>query len=324
MESTAPMVTGGDQDLRYEAIDALDLRFAELRLASPQTIARIREEIEQEGLRHPLLVSDGVEEKKLVVIDGFKRVRAARDLAHVRVAVRVVHLAAVPAQVGILQANGPRQGLSEFEEGLVVERLPREHGLSQVDIAALLGRHKSWVCRRLSLVERLESGVQEDLRLGLVSASLVRDLVRLPRGTQEPTARAIATHRLSSRQAAQLVRVLSVVDASQRHDVLERPLEHLPQPRDADRYPEDPRLSAAANRVRQHLLKFRAASNRVIETLRGHDSLAFPAAQLDVLADIGREATTPAREALSRVEGLLSSKTRREDVGSRAPATAGV
>lgn len=324
MESTAPMVKADNEDLRYEAIDSLDLRFAELRLASPEAIARIHEEVEQEGLRHPLLVSDGVEEKKLVVIDGFKRVRVARDLGHVRVAVRVVHLAAVPAQVTILSANGPRRGLSEFEEGLVVQRLHREHGMSQVEIAVLLGRHKSWVCRRMSLVERLESGVQQDLRLGLVSASLVRDLVRLPRGTQGPAARAIATHRLSSRQAAQLVRVLSVVDASQRQDVLDRPLSHLPQPRDADRYPDDPRLSAAGNRVRQHLLRFRAASHRVIETLRGHDARAFPTVQLEVLADIGKDVTTPAREALARVERLLSSKTRRDDVGSRTPAAAGL
>lgn len=324
MESTAPMVTQDDKDLRSEAIEALDLRFAELRLSSPEAVARIREEVEQEGLRHPLLVSDGVEEKKLVVIDGFKRVRVARDLGHVHVAVHVVHLAAVPAQVAILKENGSRRGMTDFEEALVVQRLHRQHGMSQGEIAELLGRHKSWVCRRLALVERLDSEVQESLRLGLVSASLVRELVRLPRGTQGPAARAITTHRLSSRQAAQLVRVLLVVDPSERGDVLARPLSHLPERREADRFPEDARLSGAANRVRQHLLRFRAASHRVIETLRGHDALAFPAAQVDVLAEIGKGATTLAQEALTRVEKLLSSKTRRDDVGSRTPAVAGL
>ena len=324
MESAAAMVTTNDQDLRHETIEALDLRFAELRLACPEAIARIREEMEREGLRHPLLVSDGVEEKKLVVIDGFKRLRVARDLGHVRVAVRVVHLGAVPAQVEILRANGPRRGVTDVEEALVVQRLHRQHGMSQGDIGELLGRHKSWVCRRLELVERLESGVQQDLRLGLVSTSVVRELARLPRGNQGPAARAIAAHRLSSRQTAQLVRVLLVVDPSEREDVLARPLSHLPPRREADRYPDDPRLSAAANRVRQHLLRFRAASHRVVETLRGHDTLAFPSAQVEVLADIGKGATTAAQEAVTRVERLLSSRTRRDDVGSRTPAVAGV
>ena len=41
------------------------------------------------------------------------------------------------------------------EEALVVHSLSHEDGLSQGEIAVLLGRHKSWVCRRLSLVERL-------------------------------------------------------------------------------------------------------------------------------------------------------------------------
>lgn len=324
MESAAAMVTTNDQDLRHETIEALDLRFAELRLACPEAIARIREEMEREGLRHPLLVSDAVEEKKLVVVDGFKRLRVARDLGHVRVAVRVVHLGAVPAQVEILRANRPRRGVSDVEEALVVQRLHRQHGMSQAEIAALLGRHKSWVCRRLELVERLEPGVQQDLRLGLVATSVVRELARLPRGNQVPAARAIAAHRLTSRQAAQLVRVLLVVDPSEREDVLARPLSHLPQRREADRYPDDPRLSAAANRVRQHLLRFRAASHRVVETLRGHDALAFPSAQVEVLADIGKGAATAAQEAVTRVERLLSSMTRRDDVGSRTPATAGV
>ncbi len=80
MESAAAMVTTNDQDLRHETIEALDLRFAELRLACPEAIARIREEMEREGLRHPLLVSDGVEEKKLVVVDGIARIRPVLGL----------------------------------------------------------------------------------------------------------------------------------------------------------------------------------------------------------------------------------------------------
>jgi hypothetical protein len=31
----------------------------------------------------------------------------------------------------------------------------REDGLSQLQVAELLERHKSWVCRRLALLERL-------------------------------------------------------------------------------------------------------------------------------------------------------------------------
>ena len=47
-----------------------------------------------------------------------------------------------------------------------------------------MGRHKSWVCRRLALVEKLADEAREDLRLGLLSATAARSLVRLPAGNQ--------------------------------------------------------------------------------------------------------------------------------------------
>jgi ParB-like chromosome segregation protein Spo0J len=310
--------------LAQHPIDALDLRYADLRLPSPQAVARLREEVEQEGLRNPLLVSNGVEQDKLVVIDGFKRIQVARDLGETQLAVRIVGLAAVAAQVAILQANPPQRGLSDFEAGLIVERLHRKHGLTQVEIAELLGRHKTWVCRRLSLVERVEPQVQEDLRLGLTSAGVVRELVQLPHGTQAAAAKAITAHRLSTRQAAQLVAVLRVADPTERADILARPQEHLPEGRDAGRYGPDPRLGPRANQVRQGLLGFGAASHRVIETVRSHDPGTFRPAEARILAELGRRVLTPARDALAGVERVLSSPERREHVESRTPTGAGV
>ncbi len=305
-------------------IDALDLRYAELRLHSPQAVARLRHEVEQEGMRNPLLVSTGVEEGKLVVIDGFKRIQVARELGEQQLAVRTVALAAVPAEVAILQANPPQRGLSDFEAGLIVQRLHRQHGLSQVEIAELLGHHRTWVCRRLSLVERLEPKVQADLRLGLTSASLVRELVQLPRGTQAAAAQAITAHRLSTRQAAQLVAVLRVADPAERTDILARPQEHLPEGRGGEHYVPDPRLGNHGNHVRQCLLGFGAASHRVIETVRGHDPARLPAAEAQLLAELAGRVLPAARDALAGLERILSSHDRREHAESRTPASAGV
>ena len=46
--------------------------------------------------------------------------------------------------------------------------------MTQVEVAELLGRHKSWVCRRLALVEKLSNEAREDLRLGLLSTTAAR------------------------------------------------------------------------------------------------------------------------------------------------------
>ena len=53
----------------------------------------------------------------------------------------------------ILALNGTGRGMKELEEAWIVHALVREDGLSQVQVAELLERHKSWVSRRLALLE---------------------------------------------------------------------------------------------------------------------------------------------------------------------------
>ena len=52
-----------------------------------------------------------------------------------------------------------------------MQALVREDGLTQVEAAELLGRHKSWVCRRLALLETVVREVKEELRLGVLSVT---------------------------------------------------------------------------------------------------------------------------------------------------------
>jgi hypothetical protein len=61
---------------------------------------------------------------------------------------------------GLNRAGGRTR---ELEEASIIHALVREDGMSQVEVAELLGRHKSWVCCRLALIERL--GVARLIRL---------------------------------------------------------------------------------------------------------------------------------------------------------------
>jgi ParB-like chromosome segregation protein Spo0J len=126
----------------------------------------------------------------------------------------------VQAMVLVLQANASSH-LAEVEEGWVVRSLYRDAHLSQPQIARLLGRHKSWVCRRLMLAEGLSEGVEANLRLGLVSATAAREIARLPRGNQDPVAQVIARRGLTTRQAAKLVDdILAAPDETARRLIL--------------------------------------------------------------------------------------------------------
>ena len=71
--------------------------------------------------------------------------------------------------------------------------------MSQVEVAELLGRHKSWVCRRLALIERLGPKAKDELRVGLLSPTAARQIVRLPQGNQAEVLEAIRREALSER-----------------------------------------------------------------------------------------------------------------------------
>ncbi len=195
-----------EQPSRVEAVDldALDERYGELRLRRPGVVAALRRSIERDGLLRPLLVNLEPE-GRLCLVDGFKRALALRALGVTRVLGRVVQLDAAAVRVAIVTHNASYQGLCELEQAWVVHALVRSCRLSQSRVATMLGRHKSWVCRRLMIAERLDEGLQQDMRLGLVSAALARELVRLPRGNQARVALCVRGHGFSSRRTAVVV-----------------------------------------------------------------------------------------------------------------------
>jgi ParB-like chromosome segregation protein Spo0J len=154
------------------------------------------------------------------VVDGFKRLRAARELGWSELRVEIVVTdTGSQAKLLVLQTNR-RDVLTDLEQAWVIRSLYREDGLTQPQIARLLCRDKSWVCRRLMLAEGLAPGVEADVRLGLLSASAAREVVRLPRGNQEACARVVLRRGLTTRQTAKLVDRLLLAEAAGRAEML--------------------------------------------------------------------------------------------------------
>jgi ParB-like chromosome segregation protein Spo0J len=149
-------------------------------------------------------------EKSFEVFDGLKRLYAARELAWETLRVEVHTLDAVGAKVRLLCCNSST-GLSHLEEAWLVRSLYREDKLNQPQIAMLLSRHKSWVCRRLALAEGLSDELTAHVRLGLVPATAAVELARLPRCNQDDVIQAVARRGLTTRQIARLVQKLLVV-----------------------------------------------------------------------------------------------------------------
>lgn len=143
------------------ALTQIDQRYATLRLVEPEELSRIRGSIERLGILSPVLVATAIEDTRLVLVDGFKRVRIVTDRGDVAIWVRRIAVDATAAKVAMIAANAGHRGLCDVEEAWIVRSLCRDHELTQADVGKALRRDKSWVCRRLMLAERLEEVLQE-------------------------------------------------------------------------------------------------------------------------------------------------------------------
>jgi ParB-like chromosome segregation protein Spo0J len=183
---------------RRVEVSELSESHAGLRVLDGGSVRAMRESLLHHGQLMPLAAYRA--EKALEVVDGFKRLRGARELGWtaLRVHVLAVDAAVAKAAVSVLNQG---HGLCGLEEAWVVRALYREEGLTQPEIGRLLGRDKSWVCRRLLLAEGLDPGVQVDVRLGLLGARTAETLARLPRVYQLKTAERVKA--LMSRPAEQ-------------------------------------------------------------------------------------------------------------------------
>ena len=195
-------------------LDALGERLASLRLREPSALERVQRSLERLGQLSPVVTFE--HEGQLELIDGFKRLHAARTLGWSQLRMQLLPLSSADAKLAVVSLHSSR-GLTELEEAWLIRSLYREDGLSQPEIARRMQRHKSWVCRRLMLVEGLDEAVQADVRLGLLAPRTAVAVAQLPRGNQAEASRLVVRHGMTHRQTEGLVtRLLGLDDDAQR------------------------------------------------------------------------------------------------------------
>ena len=147
-------------------IHRLDLRFEKTRLSPHKSPASLVEAIASEGLRLPVRVADTGE--ALVLIDGFRRLRAYRLLARDRIP---AHCVRQSLEEALREWFADRRGrrLDAIEEAWLIQQLVDE-GRSRRDIGQWMGRGASWISRRLALLEGLSDQALQALRDGVLSS----------------------------------------------------------------------------------------------------------------------------------------------------------
>jgi ParB-like chromosome segregation protein Spo0J len=159
------------------------------------------------------------------------------------------------AKVLLLSYNRTNQSMEVWEEAMVLKSMLEEGDLEQRQLAKLVGRSPSWVSRRLSLIGKLDEEVATEIRMGIITSSHARALIRLPRGNQADLARVISHFHLSSRLSERLVDAwLGAKNEDEQGVILTHPEHYLWNQPDLPDQPYDDRLSDYGNELMQDVM----------------------------------------------------------------------
>lgn len=181
-------------------IHRLDLRYLHTRVMNEFSVASMKRSLERFGQLSPLVVAgDG-----LALIDGYRRVAALNLMGRDTAVVELWRSSNEDAILCLLARSRQREWEAIEQAALLREIL--SGGLSQTDLARLIGKHPSWVGRRLDLIESLPEEILHLIRSGHLSSwTASRVLAPLARANPDhglALARWVANEGVSTRDLA--------------------------------------------------------------------------------------------------------------------------
>ena len=183
----------------------LDHRLEHLRVRHRERQRRLIASLAEVGQQTPIIVIK--QENSYLVIDGHKRISALRQLGRDTVDAVVWEMNEAEA---LLLDRSMRMSEPEtaLEQGWLLSEMEERLNYSIDELARRFDRSRSWVARRLALVETLPEAIQRQVREGKIAARIaMRYLVPVARadgGQCQQMAAAFAKQPWTTRQAAQL------------------------------------------------------------------------------------------------------------------------
>lgn len=206
-------------------IDEIERRYAGLRVMEPGRQARLAASLAREGQHSPVLAVLE-DEGAYVLIDGYRRVDALLSLGRDVVDLAVLPVGAAEALILTWSLESTRRR-SVLEDAWLLQELVEAHGMRQVELAAQLGRSRSWVSQRLGLTGALPGAAQDAIRKGLIPAhAAMKFLVPLARANPahcERLAAALGGDPVTDRQVERLYLAWRTADDEQRERIISEP-----------------------------------------------------------------------------------------------------
>ncbi len=185
----------------------LDLRWKHLRVREPHRQRHLLASLAEHGQQTPIIVVLAKDDDRYLVIDGYKRIAALKQLGRDTVEATVWPMSEAEA---LLLSRSQRMSPQEsaLEQGWLLAEMEHCFRYSLDELARRFDRSMSWVSRRLALVELLPEAVQRHVREGNITAQIAMKylvpVARVSADDCERMAAAFVKYRCDTRQAAQL------------------------------------------------------------------------------------------------------------------------
>jgi hypothetical protein len=201
----------------------LELRHRDLRIHDGKERRQLIGSVAEVGQQVPVVVIRDAE--RFVLIDGYLRVEALRRLHRDTAMATTWPLSEVEALLHHRHLEMTKR--AAIEDAWLLRRL-REHGLTMDELARRMCRSKSWVSRRLGLLDALATSAQEAVRTGSVpSHAAMKYLVPLARANKrqcEQLMAGLGDTRVSDRELGALYTAWRRADRAGKQRLVAEPL----------------------------------------------------------------------------------------------------
>jgi len=136
----------------------------------------------------------------------------------------------------ILMLASLKKSINPLAEGMLLKEIIQTGKYKQEELAELLVKSKSWVSKRLTLVEKLNQNVAEMVLSKQLCPSVAQEISRIPAEVQHAFAMSIYSNSIPKSSVEQLVRSYNDISTNQslKDEIIKNPLhatEIIPKPK---------------------------------------------------------------------------------------------
>jgi ParB family chromosome partitioning protein len=175
------------------------------KLFDQEKLEELANSIKENGIIQPIIVTKRMDEDGYELVAGERRLEASKLAGFDEIPVIIRSISPKEKLLYAIIENVQREDLNAIEEALAYNQLIDDFGMSQAQVAEMMGKDRSTITNTLRML-KLAPPVQKLLLNNEISAGHCRAILQVAQAEQEDFANMILKNSLSVRKAEELAK----------------------------------------------------------------------------------------------------------------------